>query len=77
MSCQRCDSTQVAQISAKCSDCCSVIMPGCEDWYSGYVPGELGIGAGDYVEFKWCLSCGQIQGKFPIQQLTEETEGQI
>ena len=33
----------------------------------GYVPSSLNIGGGDYVEFKYCLSCGQIQGKWPAK----------
>jgi hypothetical protein len=32
--------------------------------YSGNVPSSE-IGAGDYVEFEYCLGCGQIQGAFP------------
>lgn len=31
----------------------------------GYVPSDMGIGGGDYIEFEWCLDCGQIQGTFP------------
>lgn len=34
--------------------------------YDGYVLSGIGIGGGDYVEFKYCLDCGQIQGDFPI-----------
>ena len=32
------------------------------------VPDGLGVGSGEYVEFSWCLRCGQIQGEFPIPQ---------
>jgi hypothetical protein len=31
----------------------------------GYVPPILGIGEEDYLDFSYCLDCGQIQGKFP------------
>jgi hypothetical protein len=34
--------------------------------HDGYVPDDLGIGGGDYVEFDYCLDCGQLQGKFPL-----------
>jgi len=27
-----------------------------------YVPGDLGIGGGDYISFSFCRSCGKIQG---------------
>ena len=36
---------------------------------SGYVPEGIGVGAedsDDYVEFTYCLDCGQIQGEFPV-----------
>ncbi len=32
----------------------------------GYVPNDLGIGGGDYVEFRLCLNCGQMQGNYPM-----------
>jgi hypothetical protein len=31
----------------------------------GYVPDDIGIGSGDYVDFNYCLQCGQIQDEFP------------
>lgn len=63
MTCQRCGSERIMSLTAKCSDLCSVQINGAED--RGYVPGGLGIGGGDYVEFSLCLECGQIQGEFP------------
>ncbi len=60
----KCGSERIAEIGAKCSDCCGVkIGTRIQD---GYVPRDLGVGGGDYVEFKWCLDCGQIQGVFPL-----------
>lgn len=64
MTCQKCHSKRVANLNAKCSDCCSVSI-GTSD-HDGYVPKGLGIGGGDYVEFSYCLDCGQLQGKFPL-----------
>jgi len=65
--CRRCGSTRVTWISAKCSDCfmCRVAD---HDMYEGYVPVDMGIsdGSGDYVEFDYCLDCGQIQSEFPV-----------
>jgi hypothetical protein len=29
--------------------------------YDGYVPTGIGIGGNDYLEFDYCLNCGQIQ----------------
>jgi len=78
MNCQRCNGKRVAQVIAKCSDCCGIYMDGLNDGpddefsgYEGYVPGDMGIvdkgyQNGDYVAFHWCLDCGQIQGEFPV-----------
>lgn len=62
--CQRCKSERVALLNAKCSDCCQLVAEGKELF--GYVADDAGIGGGDYVEFYYCLDCGQIQGKFPV-----------
>ncbi len=61
--CQRCDSKRILQASAKCSDCFGAILNGVD--HDGYVPDDLGIGGGDYMEVNVCLDCGQLQGKFP------------
>lgn len=50
-------------ISAKSSDM-NLVRFG-EKEKDGYVPSDMGIGGGDYIEFEWCLDCGQIQGTFP------------
>lgn len=64
MSCQRCNSNRVAEVSAKCSDMCGINLG--DSGHEGYVPKDLGIGVGDYVEFEFCLDCGQLQGIFPL-----------
>lgn len=64
MSCQRCQSERVAEVSGKCSDMCDYQVGTTE--VLGYVPNDLGVGGGDYLEFKYCLNCGQLQGKFPL-----------
>lgn len=64
MNCNKCNSKRVASVTAKCSDCCGVNMG--DSSHEGYVPKDLGIGGGDYVEFSFCLDCGQLQGKFPL-----------
>jgi hypothetical protein len=42
--------------------------------HDGYVPEDLGIGGGDYVQFSYCLDCGQIQGTFPLPLTKIETQ---
>jgi hypothetical protein len=34
--------------------------------HDGYVPNDLGIGGGDYIQFSYCMDCGKIQGSFPL-----------
>ena len=62
--CQACRSERVAHVNGKVSDCFEAHV-GDNDHY-GYVPADLSIGHGDYVEFEYCLDCGQIQGDFPL-----------
>lgn len=73
MTCQKCGSNRIAVISGKCSDLCSVDVPGFE-LHHGYVPDFIGE-YGDYIRLKLCLDCGQVQGTFPIpdSDLTELT----
>ena len=63
-SCSRCSSTRMMDVTAKCSDRCNVSLDG-ED-LDGYVPSNVNIGGGDYVEFKVCASCGQMSGSWPL-----------
>jgi hypothetical protein len=66
MPCTRCNSQRIAQLTAKCSDLCSIGIEGTTKEHDGYVPKDMNIGGGDYVCLNYCLECGQIQGKFPL-----------
>jgi hypothetical protein len=70
MSCSRCGTQgRIIKVSGKVSDTCSVFLPEGEDWTDpGYVPHDIGIGGGDYLEFAFCLTCGQMQGTFPVPE---------
>jgi len=73
MKCQKCQSERILSVSAKCSDCCDCAINGNE--HDGYVPKDVLIGEGgygDYVRFKVCLDCGQMQGKFPQPKMELE-----
>lgn len=78
MNCQKCKSGRVLDISGKCSDCCSYELNGKSS--HGYVPDDMGVGGGDYLEIMVCLDCGQLQGTWPLpetkteQQQAEEDE---
>jgi len=66
MSCQNCGSKKLASITGKTSDCNNGYIEGVD--FDGYVPDDIGIGGGDYIEFEWCLECGQIQGEWPCER---------
>jgi len=72
MSCKRCNSEREATVDAKCSDLCNLNLGNRE--IDGYVPSDMGIGGGDYIEFSYCLDCGQIQGEFPLPETKLEEE---
>jgi hypothetical protein len=63
MTCQRCKSERIVNISGKVSDLCFARIGDHE--HDGYVPDDLGVGGGDYLDFGLCLDCGQLQGEFP------------
>jgi hypothetical protein len=64
MICNSCSSDRILTVSGKCSDLCFVTFGELE--HDGYVPDNLGIGGGDYLEFNLCMDCGKVQDKFPI-----------
>jgi hypothetical protein len=73
MVCSRCKSSRVLYITIKATDAGgSFDIDGKEENIEGYIPNDLGIGGGDYVEFKYCLDCGQMQGKFPLKEIELE-----
>lgn len=66
MACTSCYSNgnRIVSVTAKCSDLCVISFK--DKQQQGYVPLDLGIGGGDYVEITFCLDCGKIQGTFPL-----------
>lgn len=72
MACQRCGSDRVANFSGKTSDLCSWGIGTAAK--HGYVPGDMGVGSGDYLEFDVCLQCGQMQGTYPLPPCALEQE---
>lgn len=65
MGCQNCKNDRIMSINGKTSDLFSAYYKGHEK--DGYVPHDMGIGGGDYIEIDYCLECGQIQGEWPIE----------
>ncbi len=65
MNCDECNSERVISVSGKCSDLFNANYQGKS--LVDYVPEDMGIGGGDYVEFTYCLECGKIQGEFPVK----------
>lgn len=74
MECMRCGSERILDVSAKTSDRFAMFMNGKE--YNGYVPADIGIGGSDYMEFLYCLECGQIQDNFPVGDPIEFEENE-
>lgn len=70
MGCMSCHSERIISVMGKCSDLCHITYPHGHE-HDGYVPDDLNIGGGDYMEFNFCADCGKIQGEFPIQNLEE------
>lgn len=63
----KCGNTDYINVCGKTSDCCCITYKDVDT--DGYVPDYLGIGGGDYISFKYCPRCGQIQN---FQSLTDE-----
>ena len=56
-----CECKRLIYVDAKCSDMCTTEY---EDiTKEGYVPDNLEIGSGDYIDLVYC---GKIQGDFPL-----------
>lgn len=68
--CSRCGSDRRAEICAKSSDLNCIRIKGVES--DGYVPDDMGIGSGDYIDFGWCLNCGHIIGIWPVPECMME-----
>jgi hypothetical protein len=67
----KCGSKRQVEVNGKTSDMCFIRI-GDKD-HDGYVPRDLGIGGGDYLEFTFCLDCGLIKGKWPRPPTELET----
>jgi hypothetical protein len=65
MTCKNCGADRIIEVSGKTADMCFVRIDGRE--HDGYVPEDMGIGGGDYLEIDFCLECGMIQSEdFPV-----------
>ena len=75
MACQKCGSERIAGVSGKTSDRCDFSIDSKDIHHDGYVPHDVGLGGGDYIEFDYCLDCGQMQGEWPLPLCELETDG--
>lgn len=77
--CQRCNAIALVDVCSKASDLHFIRHLHRE--HDGYMLGEMGIGSrsGDYVEFIYCINCGQMQGTWPKKMhgkiVTRKTHG--
>lgn len=64
MSCY--ENQKIVRVNGKCSDMCHIMFPdGTES--DGYVPRDINIGGGDYLDFDYCMNCGKLVGDFPVK----------
>jgi hypothetical protein len=70
--CQRCGSSRVLEVSGNVANTCCIVMG--QNEVVDCVPDNLGIGGGDFMEFEYCLECGQIQDTFPVDDPEWESE---
>jgi len=64
-----CYHNRIASVSGRTSDCCYVAVDHLNVDRDGYVPSDIGIGAGNYIDFVYCLDCGKIiSTDFPIPE---------
>lgn len=52
---------RILAISAKCSDCCSVVFPNGKST-DGYVPRGIHVGGGDYADIMIDIDTGKVVG---------------
>jgi hypothetical protein len=69
LKCFNCGGPNIVEVNAKCSDMCVVEKADEDILLEGYVPRNIGIGSGDYIDFDYCLDCGQIQDDWPKEFL--------
>ena len=69
--CIKCKSTRIASIQGKTSDCNDIKIG--EHEHDGYVPDDMNIGGGDYLEFDLCLNCGTVQAEWPLPECNART----
>jgi hypothetical protein len=65
--CQTCKSKNLVCINGKSSDLNEIEEVNGSYHTVGYLPNIANVCGGDYIEFTFCLDCGQIQGKFPVE----------
>jgi hypothetical protein len=71
--CQTCYSQRVASVIAKTGEYCVIEISNRRQL--GPVPKEMNIGGDEYLEFCYCLDCGQLQGIFPVPPIALEQSG--
>lgn len=64
--CKFCDSEYLLTFGGKVSDQFYYDLPSKSTVYSGYVPEEVGLGGGDYLELTVCLNCNKLQTEITL-----------
>lgn len=76
--CQNCSGERLMSVHGKCSSMSFVEVKHLGLEHDGYVPSNLNIGSGKYIEFEVCLDCGHIQGTWPVEddEVKDSFEGE-
>ena len=76
MQCQKCESYNVASINCDFTNYGSIYIPKFVVEFSK-VPCGMNTGNDDYLDLKFCLDCGQVQGEFPVNMETVAEENEL
>ena len=72
--CQKCASRRLAHASCRCDDKFCIVMTNAQhQFFEGPIPTDLGLDMqtslkGDYLEIQYCMSCGHLQGQWPLPE---------
>ena len=87
MKCQRCKTDRVATVGVKVGDGFGFIYKTCIDYgtFEGHELSDIGLEVSEQerdvvgyrdLAFRYCLECGQIQGKFPVADPLFDIDGE-
>lgn len=76
MSCKRCDSDRLLDVTVKGSDRFAWGLVIGDEYHDadGELPRDFGLDGGDYLRMTVCLDCGQLEGTWPLEETEMEAK---